>query len=185
MKVLLIGTGGVGEAIAIIAQDKPWLKKMVLADSNTTRLKEVSTKLNDPKRYPVERLDARDKKSIVKLARDYNVDLIMNAVDPVFNETIRRRVQGPRQLHGHGHDAVQAAQVRSLRRPASKLLSICGRRKRRPLALVGMASSRRGRRVRPLRREALFDEIDEIGVRDGSNIEARLHLAPNFDLDDD
>ena len=88
MKVLLIGTGGVGEAIAIIAQDKPWLKKMVLADYNTTRLKEVSAKLNDPKKFPVEQLDARDKKAIVKLARDYNVDLIMNAVDPGFAETI-------------------------------------------------------------------------------------------------
>src|SRR5512136_3486086 len=88
MKVLLIGTGGVGEAIAIIAQDKPWLKKMVLADHGAARLKEVSEKLNDPKKFPVELLDARDKKAIVKLARDYNVDLIMNAVDPIFNETI-------------------------------------------------------------------------------------------------
>ena len=84
MKVLLIGAGGVGEAIAIIAQDKPWLKKMVLADYNVARLKEVSEKLNDSKKFPVEQLDARNKKAIVKLARDYNVDLIMNAVDPTF-----------------------------------------------------------------------------------------------------
>jgi phosphoribosylamine-glycine ligase len=39
MKVLLIGAGGVGEAIAIIAQDKPWLKKMVLAEYNGARFK--------------------------------------------------------------------------------------------------------------------------------------------------
>ena len=32
MKVLLIGVGGVGEAIAVIAKDRPWLEKMVLAD---------------------------------------------------------------------------------------------------------------------------------------------------------
>ncbi len=36
MKVLLIGSGGVGEAIAVIAQkrdpDSRWLEKMVLAD---------------------------------------------------------------------------------------------------------------------------------------------------------
>ena len=39
MKVLLIGVGGVGEAIAVIAQDKPWLEKMVLADYNLKRVK--------------------------------------------------------------------------------------------------------------------------------------------------
>ena len=32
MKVLLIGVGGVGEAIAVVAHDRPWLEKMVLAD---------------------------------------------------------------------------------------------------------------------------------------------------------
>ena len=37
MKVLLIGVGGVGEAIAVVARDRPWLEKMVLADYNLER----------------------------------------------------------------------------------------------------------------------------------------------------
>ncbi|NTU62000.1 MAG: ATP-binding protein, partial [Chloroflexi bacterium] len=90
MKVLLIGTGGVGEAIAVIAQDKPWLQKMVLADYNLKRVKEVRAKLQDnaSRKFPVEQIDARDKKQIVELAQKHQADLIMNAVDPVFNETI-------------------------------------------------------------------------------------------------
>ena len=88
MKVLLIGVGGVGEAIAVIAQDKPWLQKMVLADYNLKRVKEVRGKLKDKKKFPAEQIDARSKQQIVELAQKYGVDLIMNAVDPIFNEAI-------------------------------------------------------------------------------------------------
>ena len=116
MKVLLIGTGGVGEAIAIIAQDKPWLKKMVLADYNTKRLKEVSTKLNDPKKFPVERLDARDKKADrrtgARLQRRSDHERGRSGLQ---RDDLRRRLQGARPLHGHGDDAVQAASDRSVR----------------------------------------------------------------------
>jgi saccharopine dehydrogenase (NAD+, L-lysine-forming) len=46
MKVLLIGVGGVGEAIAMIAQERPWLEQMVPADYNSERVKEVREKLS-------------------------------------------------------------------------------------------------------------------------------------------
>jgi saccharopine dehydrogenase (NAD+, L-lysine forming) len=52
MKVLLVGVGGVGEAIAVIAKDRPWLETMVLADYNTTRAEEVQRRVG-PKRFPV------------------------------------------------------------------------------------------------------------------------------------
>src|SRR5512136_1280441 len=190
MKVLLIGTGGVGEAIAIIAQDKPWLKKMVLADNNTTRLKEVSAKLNDPKKFPVERLDARNKKAIVKLARDYNVDLIMNAVDPVFNETIfdaayKARVNymdmamtlsKPHRSDPFVKTGVKLGDYQFER--AAKW------EKKELLALVGMGIEPGVADVFAKYAEKhLFDEIDEIGVRDGSNIEVRGYtFAPNFSI---
>jgi saccharopine dehydrogenase (NAD+, L-lysine-forming) len=41
MKVLLVGVGGVGEAIAVIAAKRPWLELMVLADYNKARAEEV------------------------------------------------------------------------------------------------------------------------------------------------
>ena len=41
MKILLVGVGGVGESIAIMAARRPWLEKMVLADYNKERALEV------------------------------------------------------------------------------------------------------------------------------------------------
>jgi saccharopine dehydrogenase (NAD+, L-lysine forming) len=190
MKVLLIGAGGVGEAIAIIAQDRPWLKKMVLADYNVARLKEVSEKLNDPKKFPVEQLDARNKKAIVKLARKYKVDLIMNAVDPVFNETIfdaayKARVNymdmamtlsTPHPFDPHRKTGVKLGDYQFER--AAKW------EQKELLALVGMGIEPGVADVFAKYAEKhLFDEIDEVGVRDGSNIEVRGYtFAPNFSI---
>jgi saccharopine dehydrogenase-like NADP-dependent oxidoreductase len=47
MKVLLIGTGGVGEAIAAIAKKQPWVEQVVLADYNLARAREVQAKLEE------------------------------------------------------------------------------------------------------------------------------------------
>ena len=88
MKVLLVGVGGVGEAIARIAKPHQWMEQMVLADYNLDRTKEVQRKLGDEGRFPVEFIDASKQENIEALARKYGVDLIMNAVDPVFNKQI-------------------------------------------------------------------------------------------------
>ncbi len=58
MKVLLVGVGGVGEAIAAIAKPRSWMEKIVLADYNMERAREVQTKLGDEERFPVEFIDA-------------------------------------------------------------------------------------------------------------------------------
>ena len=47
MKVLLIGVGGVGEAIAVVARDRPWLEKMVLADYNLERASKIQKSLHE------------------------------------------------------------------------------------------------------------------------------------------
>ena len=88
MKVLLVGVGGVGEAIAAIAKERSWVEQVVLADYNKARAEEVQKKLGDPKRFPVEFIDAGKQENIEELARKYSVDLIMNSVDPEFNEQI-------------------------------------------------------------------------------------------------
>ena len=64
------------------------MEQMVLADYNVKRAKEVQKKLGQNKRFPVEFIDASKKSEIVKLAKKYKVDMIMNAVDPIFNEQI-------------------------------------------------------------------------------------------------
>ena len=88
MKVLLVGVGGVGEAIAAIAKPRKWMELMVLADFNVKRAEEVQKKLGDVKRFPVEFTDASNQNNIEMLAKKYQVDLIMNSVDPIFNKQI-------------------------------------------------------------------------------------------------
>jgi saccharopine dehydrogenase (NAD+, L-lysine-forming) len=92
MKVLLVGSGGVGEAIALITEKRDpeaqWLKQMVLADYNINRAREVSQKLVDSTRFPPEQIDAGDRDSIRRLVSKYTPDLIMNGCDPRFNKTL-------------------------------------------------------------------------------------------------
>ncbi|NTV84650.1 MAG: hypothetical protein HGA23_10180, partial [Bacteroidales bacterium] len=88
MKVLLVGVGGVGEAIAMIAKPRKWVELVVLADYNLDRAKEVQKKLKDPQRFPAEWIDAGKQDLVEALAKKYKVDLIMNSCDPSFNEPI-------------------------------------------------------------------------------------------------
>jgi saccharopine dehydrogenase-like NADP-dependent oxidoreductase len=190
MKILLIGTGGVGEAIAVVAQDRPWLEKMVLADYNVQRAREVRRRLKSPRKFPIEAVDARDKRQIIRLARQHQVDLIMNAVDPLFNESV---FDAAYQAGCHYMDMAMTLSQPHAKRPFEK----CGVKlgdyqferagqwaKKGLLALVGMG-------VEPglsdvfarYAAEHLFDEIDEIGVRDGANLEVRGYaFAPTFSI---
>ena len=180
MKVLLVGTGGVGESIAILAKDRPWLEHMVLADYNLPRAQEVQDKLGASQHFPVEFLDASVPSQIAALAKDYQVDLIMNAVDPMFNEQV-----------------FDVAFELGLQYMDMAMNSDCGLNlgryqfERSPswenkglLALVGMG-------VEPgisdvfaaYAAKHLFDSIEEIGVRDGANLEVQgYEFAPNFSI---
>jgi saccharopine dehydrogenase (NAD+, L-lysine-forming) len=91
MKVLLVGAGTVGEAIAKVAKGKPWLERMVLADYNVDRAREVQAMLGGgatdspvTAAFPAAFVDAGDLGSVVRLAREHGVDLVMNAADPRF-----------------------------------------------------------------------------------------------------
>ncbi len=190
MKVLLIGVGGVGEAIAVIAQDKPWLQKMVLADYNLKRVKEVRARLKDKKKFPAEPIDARDKRQIVDLARKHAVDLIMNAVDPIFNEAIfdaaytagcgymdmAMTLSRPHPTAPFSETGVKLGDYQFER--AAKWA------KKGLLAVVGMGVEPGMADVFAKYAEKhLFDEIDEIGIRDGANLEVRGYtFAPNFSV---
>ena len=44
MRVLLVGVGGVGEAIAAISKSREWMELMVLADFSVDRAAEVQKK---------------------------------------------------------------------------------------------------------------------------------------------
>ena len=84
MKVLLVGVGTVGEAIARLSAGRPWLEQMVLAGDDLERVREVADSIGDAASHPVAQLDASDADAVEALARAYGVDLVMNAVDPRF-----------------------------------------------------------------------------------------------------
>lgn len=84
MKVLLVGVGTVGEAIARLSAGRPWLEQMVLAGHDLDRVRRVADSIGDTSSHPVELLDASDAGAVEELARAYGVDLVMNAVDPRF-----------------------------------------------------------------------------------------------------
>lgn len=84
MKVLLVGVGTVGEAIARLSAGRPWLEQMVLADADVERAGRVAATIDDGISRPAEQIDASDAGAIEAMARAYGVDLVMNAVDPRF-----------------------------------------------------------------------------------------------------
>ena len=190
MRVLLVGTGGVGESIAVVAQNAPWLKRMVLTDINVKRCREVRAKLRDPKKFPIEAIDASNKAQIVELAKKHKVDLIMNAVEPLFNEKIFDAA------YQYGCTYMDMAMTLStphpkqpFEKPGVKLGDYQFERaekweKKGLLALLGMGVEPGMADVFAKYAEKhLFDEIDEVNVRDGANLEGRgYEFAPNFSI---
>jgi saccharopine dehydrogenase-like NADP-dependent oxidoreductase len=190
MKVLLVGTGGVGESIAAIAKERPWVEQVVLTDYNRERIEEVQAKLKDNARFPIEWIDASKQEMIEELAKKHKVDLIMNACDPSFNVPIFDAA------YNVGCTYMDMAMTLSEPHPEEpykkthiKLGDYQFERaqqweKKGQLALLGLG-------VEPgmadvfarYAQDHLFDEIDEIGVRDGANLEVRGYdFAPNFSI---
>lgn len=190
MKVLLVGTGGVGEAIASIAKQRPWVEQVVLTDYNRDRLKEVQAKLGDNKRFPIEWIDANKREMVEQLAKKYEVDLIMNACDPSFNESIFDAA------YNVGVNYMDMAMTLSTPHPTDPFHK-CGVKlgdyqferakkweEKGLLCIVGLG-------VEPgmadvfarYAQDHLFDEIEELGIRDGANIEIKgYEFAPNFSI---
>ncbi len=190
MKVLLVGVGGVGEAIAAIAKNRSWIEQIVLADYNLERSREVQARLNDKQRLPVEWVDASQQDQIEALASKYQVDMIMNACDPIFNVPIFEAA------YNYGCNYMDLAMTLSEPHP-EKPYELCGVKlgdyqferaglweKKGLLALVGLGVEPGMANVfARYAQDYLFDEIDEIGVRDGANIEVRgYEFAPNFSI---
>src|SRR3990172_4177275 len=84
MRVLLIGVGTVGEAIARLTAERDWCTRMVLADVDHVRAAEIAGAIGQPERFVPAAIDAGDSRRVADLARLHHVDLVLNAVDPRF-----------------------------------------------------------------------------------------------------
>jgi saccharopine dehydrogenase-like NADP-dependent oxidoreductase len=190
MRVLLIGVGTVGEAIARLTATHPWCESMVLADYDVARAEAVQATLGDATRFPSEQVDAREASSIAALARRHRSDLVMNAVDPQFVMPI---FEGAFEAGCHYMDMAT-----SLSRPhptdpfTTPGLKLGDEQFARHddwaaadrLALVGMGMDP-GLSDLFARYAAdhLFDEITEVHVRDGGDLRIPGHaFAPVFSI---
>jgi saccharopine dehydrogenase (NAD+, L-lysine forming) len=88
MKVLVIGAGGVGSAIAAVAQRREAFERVVLADIDEPRAARAVERLVEPDRFGAARVDASSRDSIIELVRAERPDAIVNATDPRFNPPI-------------------------------------------------------------------------------------------------
>jgi len=180
----------VGEAIAAIARPRQWIEQIVLSDYNLERCRDVQKKLGDDARFPVEFIDASNQEMIEHLAKKYDVDLIMNAVDPVFNQQIFDAA------YNSGRTYMDMAMTLSTPHPTDPFKQ-CGVKlgdyqfekaadweKKGLLAVVGCG-------VEPgmadvfarYAQDHLFDEIEEMGIRDGANLTIEgYEFAPNFSI---
>jgi saccharopine dehydrogenase-like NADP-dependent oxidoreductase len=173
MKVLLVGVGAVGEAIAAVAAGRPWLEKMVLVDYNLERAREVSHSLA----APVEQADAGSTAQIAALARRHGVDLIMNAVTNAYNHFIFDAayeagctyLDMAMEGEGAGMGAYQFARAGAWEQKGQ-------------LAILGMGMDPGVSDIfARFAAQHLFDEIEEVGVRDVGALKiSGFDFAPTF-----
>jgi saccharopine dehydrogenase (NAD+, L-lysine-forming) len=190
MNILVIGAGGVGSSIAAIAERRSFFDRLVVADISPERAEAVVGLLEDRGRFSAARVDAASQADIVQVARSCRADVIVNACDPRLNNTIftaslaarcgyidmAMSLSAPHPDRPFEHPGVMLGDNQFAMAEQFEAAGL--------LALVGMG-------VEPglsdvfarYAADHLFDEIDEIGVRDGSNLSIDgYEFAPTFSI---
>jgi saccharopine dehydrogenase-like NADP-dependent oxidoreductase len=177
MKVLLIGVGTVGEAIARLSAGRPWLERMVLADHDLDRARRIQAVVGDAESHPAVRVDASDADEVAALARAHDVDLVMNAVDPRFLMPVfRGALAADVDYMDMAVSLSEPHPDEPYRLPGVKLgdrqFEMAGEWEARGrLALVGVGMDPGLSEVFAAHaRKHLFDEIHELNVRDGGDL---------------
>jgi saccharopine dehydrogenase-like NADP-dependent oxidoreductase len=184
LKVLLVGVGTVGEAIAKLSADAPWLDTMVLADYDVERARLVQARLGGgpadapaTARFPVAFVDAGKPELVTKLAREHGVDIVVNGADPRFVPTIfdgafaagvdyldmAVSLSEPHPTSPHTTPGVMLGDYQF---PQHETWKAAGR-----LAILGLGMDPGLTDLfAAYARKHLFDEIDELHVRDGGDL---------------
>ncbi|MET7551454.1 saccharopine dehydrogenase C-terminal domain-containing protein [Streptomyces sp. NPDC005479] len=191
MRVLLVGAGGVGTAITRIAARRTFFDEMVVADYDLSRAEAaVAALAGAAGRFRAEHVDASDQSAVTALLKRHGCDVLLNATDPRF---VMPLFQAALEA-----GATYLDMAMSLSRPHSdrpyeecgvmlgdtQFVQAADWEKAGALALVGMG-------VEPglsdvfarYAADELFDEIDEIGIRDGANLTVDgYEFAPSFSI---
>ncbi|GEB55865.1 saccharopine dehydrogenase family protein [Streptomyces gardneri] len=191
MRVLLVGAGGVGTAITRIAARRSFFDHMVVADYDLARAEAAVAALGDgDARFSACRTDASDEAAVAALLKEQRCDVLLNATDPRF---VLPLFHAAAAAGAHYLDMAMSLSRPHPERPYEQ----CGVKlgdaqfaqaeeweKAGRLALVGMG-------VEPglsdvfarYAADELFDEIEEIGIRDGANLAVEGYdFAPSFNI---
>jgi saccharopine dehydrogenase-like NADP-dependent oxidoreductase len=200
MRILLVGAGGVGAAIAKIASERSFFEVMVVSDFDITRSEDAIEWIR--KRHGDEvaakfipaKIDASNASNIVELCKQHNITFLLNAVEPkfvpiVFSAAFTAGV-------GYMDMAMSLSEPHETdpyHKPGIKLgdaqYALNSQwEKAGQLALIGMG-------VEPglsnifakYAADELFSHIDEVSIKDGSNLVIRNQagveiFAPSFSI---
>ena len=192
MRVLLIGAGTVGEAIARVAADREWLEHMVVADYDADRARFVVDSIGHGGRYVARRIDASSAAAVTQAARDYGIDLVMNAVDPqfvmpIFDGTLAAETNYMDMAMSLSRPAAeQPFEQPGLKLGDEQFAKSADWERAGRLALVGMGMDPGLSDVfATYAAKHLFDEggVDEVHVRDGGDLAIQgFAFAPVFSI---
>ncbi len=190
MRILVIGAGGVGTAVVAIAARRGFFEHMVVADYDPARVEHALGQVPGDARVSGARIDASDRTAIVALIRERRITHVLNAVDPrfvmpIFDACFEAGIDYMDMAMSLSHPHPE----RPYEDPGEKLgdrqfAKAAEWERAGRLAFVGMG-------VEPgladvfarYAQDQLFEEIDEIGVRDGANLTVDgYEFAPSFSI---
>ncbi|MEU4547022.1 saccharopine dehydrogenase family protein [Nonomuraea dietziae] len=189
MRILLVGAGGVGSAVVPIAARRDFFEHIVVADSKQDRAAQAAAKAGDS-RFSAIQLDASDRAAVVAALREHRCDVLFNAVDPRFTMPL---FEAALEAGSHYLDMAMSLSRPHPRAPYEltgvklgdeQFAKDAEWRASGKLALVGMG-------VEPgladvfarYAADHLFESIEELGVRDGSNLVVEGYdFAPTFSI---
>ena len=200
MRILLVGAGGVGNAIAKIAAERNFFEVMVVSDYDVSRAEAVVEWIRRrhgeeiAAKFLVSKIDASSAENVTDVAREFGITHILNAVEPKFVPTIfagaftaeanyMDMAMSLSEPHESDPEHLPGIKLGDQQYAVNEQWERSGR-----LALVGMG-------VEPglsnvfarYAADYLFSEIDEISVKDGGNLvvrddEGNEIFAPSFSI---
>jgi len=89
VRILLIGAGGVGDAIVKISADRNFFEKLIVSDYDIQRAEKSVEWVNQHSpeaadKFQTAQIDASDSDQVAALAKEVGATHIMNAVEPKF-----------------------------------------------------------------------------------------------------
>jgi saccharopine dehydrogenase (NAD+, L-lysine-forming) len=198
VRILVVGSGGVGDAFARIAVQRDFFELLVMSDYDEARasatVAAATARRPGEGRLLAAKVDASSSGSVAALAREHSVTHVLNAVDPRFVMPV---FEGALAAGADYLDMAMSLSTPHPERPyaesgvklgddqfaAAQRWQDAGR-----LALVGIG-------VEPglsdvfarYAADHLFSEIDELGTRDGASLVVRNDqgeeiFAPSFSI---